>query len=146
MAVTATPSLGPVTVPVRVGRSPLVVFTAAESLLVLVAVVNTPGASQLLAARPSEPVGWAQALSTAAVATTVAALAPRLLTGGRSGDSGERSTTLTTPTRQSTAYSSRNGSASRREMASVNGSALYTPSRDTPLTVDKAFVQTPNST
>jgi hypothetical protein len=122
------------------------VSAEAGSLLVFAAVVSTPGVSQLLGSTPLGPVGWAQALSTAAVATTIAALAPRLATRGSSRDSGERSTTFTTPTRQSTAYSSRNGSASRRDIASVNGSAPYTSSRDTPLTVDNAFVQTPNST
>jgi len=99
---------------------------------------------------PPGPVGRAQALGTAAVAvaTTATAVAPRLLTVTRvsSKYSRGRSTTWTTPARQSTAYSSRNGSTSNREMASVNGSAPDTPSRDTSSTFGKAFVQTTNST
>jgi cation-transporting P-type ATPase I len=129
-------------------RSPLVVSTAAGSLLVLGAVISTPGVSQLLGSTPLGPVGWAQALGTATLATAAAAVVPRLLAksssvdAASSGDAAERSTIWTTPTRQSTAYNSRNGRTSTRETASVNGSELY----DTPLTVGKAFVESTNST
>jgi cation-transporting P-type ATPase I len=126
-------------------RSPLVVSTAVGSLLVLAAIVSTPGVSQLLGSTPLGPVGWIQALGTAALATAAAAVVPRLLAKGSSEDASDGSTIFTTPARQSTAYTSRNGRASSLDTASVNGSA-DTPSRNTSPTVGKAFVQTPNST
>jgi H+-transporting ATPase len=88
-------------------RSPLVVGTAAGSLLALGAAISTPGVSQLLGSTPLGPVGWGQALSTAALATGVAAAAPRVIrwwTG--------QSSMWMTPRRNNTAYSSRNGTAS----------------------------------
>ena len=127
-------------------HSPLVVSTAVGSLLVLAAVVSTPVVSQLLGSTPLGPVGWAQALGTAAVATAAAAVVPRLLTRASSEDAAGPSTICTTPARQSSAYSSRNGRTSTRETASVNGSEPNTPSRDIPPTVRKAFVQTSNTT
>ena len=61
---------------------------AAGSLGVLGAVISTPGLSQLLGSTPLGstplgPIGWAQALTTAA-ATTVAAIAPRVVRALRS--------------------------------------------------------------
>jgi H+-transporting ATPase len=127
-------------------RSPLVVSTAVGSLLVLGAIVSTPGLSQLLGSTPLGPVGWGQALGTAALATTAAALAPRLLAKDSSEDADDSSRISTTPARQSNAYSSRNGSRSTRETASVNGSGPDTESRDTSMTVGAGYVQTPNMT
>ena len=60
-------------------RSPLVLVTAGGSLAALAAIVNTPGVSQLMGCTPLGPIVWTQALSCAAGATAVAALAPRLL-------------------------------------------------------------------
>lgn len=102
-------------------HSPLVVCTAAGSLLVLGALISTPGVSQLLGSTPLGPVGWCQALSTAAVATAVAAVAPRLFTAGdQQGD--DQPTISITPSRHSTAYNSRNGTVSTSVSAPVNGS------------------------
>ncbi len=127
-------------------HSPLVVATAGGSLLVLAAVVSTPGVSQLLGSTPLGPVGWTQALGTAAVATAAAAVVPRLLAKDSSEHAADRSTIFTTPARQSTAYSSRNGRTSTRETASVNGSPPNAPSRDIPPTVGKVIVQPSNKT
>lgn len=55
-------------------RSALVIGTAAGSLVALGVVISTPGVSHLLGNTPLGPVGWAQALSCAAVATGIAAL------------------------------------------------------------------------
>ncbi|HEX2284559.1 MAG TPA: cation-translocating P-type ATPase, partial [Mycobacterium sp.] len=59
------------------GRS--VVLTAAGSLAAMGVVISTPGVSHLLGCTPLGPVGWTQALGSAAVATGAAALAPRIL-------------------------------------------------------------------
>jgi H+-transporting ATPase len=121
-------------------RSPLVVATAAGSLVVLGGVISTPVVSQLLGSTPLGPVGWAQALGTAAAATSVAAIAPKLF-----GSSGQSSMS-TTPTRQSTAYNSRNGVVSTPVTTSVNGSVpTDTESTATPATVGKSGIQTSNS-
>jgi cation-transporting P-type ATPase I len=121
-------------------RSPLVVATAAGSLVVLGGVISTPVVSQLLGSTWLGPVGWAQALGTAAAATSVAAIAPRLL------GSGDQSSISTTPTRQSTAYSSRNGTVSTPVTTSVNGSEpMDTESVATPATVGKSGIQTSNT-
>lgn len=60
-------------------RSPLVIVTAAGSLATLAALVSTPGISQLLGCTPLGPVGWSQALGSAAAATAIAAVAPRFV-------------------------------------------------------------------
>jgi H+-transporting ATPase len=123
-------------------HSPLVVATAAGSLVVLGGVISTPVVSQLLGSTWLGPVGWAQALGTAAAATSVAAIAPRVL---GSGDRAQSSIS-TTPTRQSTAYSSRNGTVSAPVTTSVNGSEpMDTDSVATPATVSKTGIQTPNT-
>jgi cation-transporting P-type ATPase I len=118
-------------------HSPLVVGTAAGSLITLGALISTPGVSQLLGCTPLGPIGWAQALGTAGVATTAAAVAPRVLNRIQSSIS-------TTPNRQSTAYSSRSGIAINPE-TTVNGSEeALTP--DTPLTVRIPGVELSKST
>jgi len=66
----------------------LVVLTALGSLAAMGVVISTPGVSQLLGCTPLGPVGWAQALGTAGVATGAAALAPKLLPGSRSDEAG----------------------------------------------------------
>jgi H+-transporting ATPase len=130
-------------------RSPLVVATAAGSLVTLGVLVSTPGVSQLLGNTPLGPVGWAQALSAAAVATAIAAVAPRVMSWGRSGraDGGEdQSTISTTPTRDSTAYNSRNGTVNTRATTSVNGSEpTDTEESAIPATVGTSVDQTSNS-
>jgi magnesium-transporting ATPase (P-type) len=50
-------------------RAPLVVLTAAGSLAVMGTVISIPVVSQLLGCTPLGPLGWAQALGTAAAAT-----------------------------------------------------------------------------
>lgn len=121
-------------------HSPLVVGTAVGSLLTLGALISTPGVSQLLGSTPLGPVGWGQALSTAAGATAIAAIAPRVL--GRASEDQPSPSTSSTPSRQSTAYSSRNGTVSTPVMTSVNGSE---PEVATSATVDASDVHPPNT-
>jgi magnesium-transporting ATPase (P-type) len=61
-------------------RAPLVLLTAAGSFAVFAAMVTTPGVSQLLGCTPVGPIGWAQALGTAAAATAAVAVASRWTT------------------------------------------------------------------
>nr|WP_305094491.1 cation-translocating P-type ATPase [Prescottella sp. R16] len=98
-------------------RSPLVVGTALGSLVALGAVVSTPGVSQFLGCTPLGPVGWAQALGSAAAATTGAALAPHAIRWWQG-----RQSTTSTPARSSTAYACRNGGVSTDVTAPVTGS------------------------
>jgi cation-transporting ATPase I len=112
-------------------HSPLVVATAIGSLVAMAAVISTPGLSQLLGSTPLGPIGWAQALGTAAVATAAAAVAPRMIsalsgaeTAHEEPGESDASTISTTPIRHNTAYNSRNGRVSTRATTSVNGSAL----------------------
>ncbi len=56
----------------------LVVLTAAGSLVAMGTLISIPGVSQLLGCTPLGPVGWAQALGTAGVATVGAAVVPRI--------------------------------------------------------------------
>ncbi|MDT5189910.1 MAG: cation-transporting P-type ATPase, partial [Mycobacterium sp.] len=127
-------------------RSPLVVGTAVGSLMALGALISTPGVSQLLGSTPLGPVGWAQALTTAAGATAVAAIAPRVFTSGAGDEPEGQSTTSTTPMRHSTAYNSRNGTVNTPASTSVNGSEPMTIEEpDTPDTVKSASVHTPNT-
>ncbi|MEB3048409.1 HAD-IC family P-type ATPase [Mycolicibacter sp. MYC123] len=58
-------------------RAPLVLATAAGSFVLFAAMVSTPGVSQLLGCTPVGPVGWAQAVGTAAAATAAVAVASR---------------------------------------------------------------------
>jgi H+-transporting ATPase len=113
-------------------RSRLVVVTAAGSLLALGAMVSTPGLSQLLGNTPLGPLGWAQAIGSAVAATLAAeaisrALGQRDSYAASDADDG-LSTMSTMPMRQSTAYSSHNGTVSSRATPSVSGSEL-TPER-----------------
>jgi len=127
-------------------RSPLVIGTAVGSLMTLGALISTPGVSQLLGSTPLGPLGWAQALTTAAGATAVAAIAPRVFTSGGGDEPEGQSSTSTTPTRHSTAYNSRNGTVNTPASTSVNGSEPMTIEEpDTPATVKSANVHTPNT-
>jgi cation-transporting P-type ATPase I len=54
-----------------------VVLTAAGSLAAMGVLISTPGVSQLLGCTPLGPVGWTQALGSAAVATGASALVSR---------------------------------------------------------------------
>lgn len=121
-------------------HSPLVVGTAVGSLLTLGALISTPGVSQLLGSTPLGPVGWGQALTTAAGATAIAAIAPRVL--GRASEDQPSPSTSSTPSRQSTAYSSRNGTVSTPVTTSVNGSE---PEVATSATVDASDVHPSNT-
>src|SRR3712207_6559234 len=60
-------------------RSPLVLATAAGSLAVLVAVVQTPGLSRFFGCRPLDPVSWLTVLGWAAVGTATGEVAPALI-------------------------------------------------------------------
>ncbi|MEB3020504.1 cation-translocating P-type ATPase [Mycolicibacter sp. MYC098] len=60
-------------------HDPVVVATAVGSLGVMGTLITIPGISQLLGCTPLGPLGWAQALGTATVATIGAAVVPRLL-------------------------------------------------------------------
>ncbi|SDD49897.1 cation-transporting ATPase I [Geodermatophilus telluris] len=55
-------------------RSPLVLATAAGSLLALAAVVQTPGLSRFFGCRPLDPLSWLLVLAWAAAGTAVAEL------------------------------------------------------------------------
>jgi H+-transporting ATPase len=120
-------------------HSPLVVATAAGSLVSLGALISTPGVSQLLGCTPLGPIGWTQALGTAAVATAAAAVAPRLINAVQSSMS-------TTPNLHSTAYSSRNGMDNTRATESVNGSKDGATGAATRYTVRKVVVGNPKTT
>lgn len=116
-------------------HSPLVIGTAAGSLATLGVLISTPGVSQLLGCTPLGPLGWAQALGTAGVATAAAGCAPWVLSRVQSSIS-------TTPIRHNTAYSSRSGIVISPE-TTVNGSAeVLTPVVDTSHTVRTSGVQT----
>jgi cation-transporting ATPase I len=58
----------------------LVVATTAGSFAVMVAVVSTPGLSQLFGCTPIGPFGWGQAVFAAVAASALSAAAPGLLT------------------------------------------------------------------
>ncbi|GBE65410.1 haloacid dehalogenase [Mycobacterium sp. MFM001] len=62
-------------------HAPLVVLTAGGSLVAMGTLISIPGVSQLLGCTPLGPIGWAQGLGSAAVATVAVAAAPRLLFG-----------------------------------------------------------------
>jgi H+-transporting ATPase len=114
-------------------HSPLVVSTAAGSLATLGVLISTPGVSQLLGCTPLGPLGWAQALGTAGVATTAALVAPRVLSRVQSSMS-------TTPSRHSAAYSSRNGTAMKRATTDTGSDEPLASDEDTPSTVLTAGV------
>ena len=121
-------------------HSPLVMATAAGSLVSLGALISTPGISQLLGCTPLGPVGWAQALGTAGVATAVAA------DGAPAAGRAVQSSISTTPQRHNSAYSSRNGIDSARVTTSVNGSAATPTPVESRSTVSTAGVQTTKTT
>jgi H+-transporting ATPase len=127
-------------------HSPLVVGTAAGTMLAMGTVISTPVVSQLLGGTWLGPAGWAQALTTAGAATAVAAVAPKLF-GRADPEPDDQSSTWTTPARSSAAYSSRNGTASSPATTSVNGSGPTETERpDTPATVRMPGNQPANST
>lgn len=64
-------------------RAPLVVLTAAGSLVVMGTLISIPGVSQLLGCTPLGPIGWAQALGSAGVATVAVGVVTRALPGQR---------------------------------------------------------------
>ncbi|GAC1407121.1 MAG: hypothetical protein NVSMB60_27370 [Mycobacterium sp.] len=130
-------------------RDPLVVATAAGSLLTLGGLISTPVVSQVLGSTPLGPVGWAQALGTAAGATGIAAFVPRLFSPGDRAQPADSSTIVTTPARTNAAYTSRNGIASSPARASVNGSDTNDDVKDveaTATTMRDLEVHTPSST
>ncbi|AFM17024.1 P-type ATPase, translocating [Mycolicibacterium chubuense NBB4] len=57
----------------------LVVLTTFGSFGVLVAIVSTPGVSQVFGCTPVDPLGWGQALVATGVAAAISALAPDVL-------------------------------------------------------------------
>ncbi|MFC5138214.1 HAD-IC family P-type ATPase [Actinomycetospora rhizophila] len=61
------------------GRSPLVIGASVVSAGALVAVVQTPGVSQFFGCVPLGPVAWAQAASSAGVATAASVVGPELV-------------------------------------------------------------------
>jgi cation-transporting ATPase I len=61
-------------------RSPLVLATAAGSLAVLFAVVQTPGLSRFFGCTPLDPLSWLIVLGWAAAGTLTAEVAPGLIT------------------------------------------------------------------
>jgi cation-transporting ATPase I len=78
-------------------RSPLVLATAAGSLAVLAAVVQTPGVSRFFGCTPLDPLSWLVVLGWATAGTAAAEVAPRLVEGLRvdpSSAGGARSSAL----------------------------------------------------
>jgi cation-transporting P-type ATPase I len=67
-------------------RAPLVVFTAAGSLAAMGTLISIPGVSQLLGCTPLGPIGWAQGLGSATVATVGVAAATRFVAGRRTSE------------------------------------------------------------
>ncbi|MDD7939879.1 cation-transporting P-type ATPase [Actinomycetospora lutea] len=61
------------------GRSPLVIGASVVSAGALVAVVQTPGVSHFFGCVPLGPVAWAQAASSAGVATAASVVGPELV-------------------------------------------------------------------
>jgi cation-transporting ATPase I len=120
-------------------HSPLVVATAAGSLVSLGALISTPGISQLLGCTPIGPIGWTQALGTAAAATAAAAVAPRVLGAVASSMS-------TMPILQSTAYSSRNGMDSTRATAVTGSEGVLGTEAVMGYTLEKVGVGKPKTT
>jgi cation-transporting ATPase I len=57
----------------------VVLATAAGSLALLFAVVQTPGVSRFFGCRPLDPVSWLVVLGWAAVGTATAEMAPGLI-------------------------------------------------------------------
>ncbi len=64
-------------------QAPLVLVTAAGSLAAFLAMISTPGVSQLLGCTPVGPLGWAQGIGSGAAATIAVAAATRLPVGRR---------------------------------------------------------------
>ncbi|WP_156657732.1 cation-translocating P-type ATPase [Mycobacterium kyorinense] len=62
-------------------QAPLVLLTSAGSLAAFMLMISTPGVSQLLGCTPVGPIGWAQAMGSAAAATAALAVATRLPAG-----------------------------------------------------------------
>ena len=60
-------------------RAPLVVLTAGGSLVMMGTLISIPGVSQLLGCTPLGPIGWAQALGSAGVATAAVGVVTRVL-------------------------------------------------------------------
>ena len=60
-------------------RSPLVLATAAGSLVVLAVVVQTPGISRFFGCTPLDPLSWLVVLGSAATGTAGAEIVPPLL-------------------------------------------------------------------
>lgn len=60
-------------------HAPLVVATAAGSLLTLAAVISTPGLSQLFGCTPLDPLGWGQAFLATGIASVLGVYAPAVL-------------------------------------------------------------------
>ena len=67
-------------------RAPLVVLTAAGSLAAMGTLISIPVVSQLLGCTPLGPLGWTQALGTAAAATVAIAVLNRVSDGWGSSD------------------------------------------------------------
>ncbi|MEB3031463.1 cation-translocating P-type ATPase [[Mycobacterium] nativiensis] len=67
-------------------RSPLLVATAGGSFAAMALLISIPGVSQFLGCTPLGPIGWTQALGSAAVATTAAGIAPRFLSRAEAKD------------------------------------------------------------
>jgi H+-transporting ATPase len=120
-------------------HSPLVVATAAGSLVSLGALISTPGVSQLLGCTPIGPIGWTQALGTAAVATAAAAVAPRVISMVQSSMS-------TRPILHSTAYSSRNGTDRTRATIVTGSDGVLLTEAATHSTLGSPGVEKPKTT
>ncbi|WP_085126862.1 cation-translocating P-type ATPase [Mycolicibacter engbaekii] len=95
-------------------RDPLVVATAVGSLGAMGTLITIPGISQLLGCTPIGPLGWAQALGTATVATFGAAVVPRMLSGVQDTASKPREFIVPGPRQPDHPQQSANGQAAPR--------------------------------
>jgi cation-transporting ATPase I len=78
-------------------RSPLVLVTAAGSLVALAAVVQTPGVSRFFGCTPLDPFAWLVALGWAGAATVGAEVVPRMLSGRAAGQVADQSNATSRP-------------------------------------------------
>ncbi|MES9517808.1 cation-translocating P-type ATPase [Rhodococcus erythropolis] len=131
-------------------RSPLVVATVAGSAAALATLVSTPVVSQFLGCTPLGPIAWGQAVGCSSAATLLAALAPRVLEriAGPEENTEGQSTIRKTPTRTSTAYTSRIGGVSARDSVEISEAEIKeagTGESDTLVSVAAGSDTSPNS-
>ncbi len=133
-------------------HDPLVVATAVGSLAAMGTLISIPGVSHLLGCTPLGPLGWAQALGTATVATAGAAIVPKLLSGLQ--DAADKPTEFIVPgPRQPDGSPASNGTSTRLlrlvhngDTGSRRGTAAARSSDDPSSAGGSPMADTPRST